>query len=254
MSVTMLEERSSGIALIHCFPSAAADRALPTVILFHSFTVSKEVVSFLGYMIARKGMRCLIPEAPSHGERFDGDVQARQNDFWQICTQYVAEAAPLRDAYRHLMSDPDRVGVAGTSMGGFASLAATAVYDWVGATACFMGSAFFHRSSRVVYPPLGHYDAQNASEHEAAMAGIIDPSDKMERFAHRPIYHWHGQRDDIVHFSNALDMLADLRARAAAETFKLTIDPNGSHRVTDAAAREGIAFLSHHLGVGDIDL
>ncbi len=254
MSVTMLEERSSGIALIHAFPSVVADRPLPTVILFHSFTVSKEVVSFLGYMIARAGMRCLIPEAPAHGGRFDGDAIARQRAFWKICTQYVAEAAPLRDAYRPLISDPDRVGVAGTSMGGFAALAATAAYDWVGATACFMGSAYFHKCSRVVYPPLGHYDAQNASDHEAAMAGIPDPSARLERFAHRPIYHWHRQRDDIVHFSNALEMLADLRARTAAENFRIAIDPLGSHRVTDAAAREGIAFLSHHLGVGDIDL
>lgn len=249
MSVTLLNERSADIALIHSFPSAAVERALPTVILFHSFGVSKEVVSFLGYMIASAGMRCLMPEAPAHGERFDGDAQARQRAFWEICAQYVAEAAVLRETYRPLILYPDCIGVAGTSMGGFAALAATAAYDWVGATASFMGSAYFHRMSRSLYPPLGHYDAHNASDHEASMASIPDPAGMLEKLAHRPMYLWHGQRDDIVHFSNPLDLLADLRALGVAANLKITIDPNGTHRVTDAAAREGIAFLGHHMGV-----
>ena len=132
-------------------------------------------------------------------------------------------------------------------MGGFAALAATAAYDWVGVTASFMGSAYFHRLSRSLFPPLGFYDAANAAEHEALMAQFQDPSQRLDRLAGRPIYLWHGQRDDVVHYSNPLDLLADLHKSGGAGDLKVSLDPNGSHRVTDAAAREGVAFLSHHL-------
>ncbi|WP_136686080.1 esterase [Falsirhodobacter xinxiangensis] len=244
MSVLMTEERSDGIALIHACPADAPDRPLPTVILFHSFGVSKEVISFLGYMLATVGMRSLMPEAPAHGERFDGDGAARARAFWQIVTDYVAEAEALRQAYAPLATE---FGVAGTSMGGFAALAATARYDWVAATVCFMGSAYFRRNARSLFPPMGVYDRLTADAHDRAMAAVPDPSAMLGRLAGRPIQLWHGQRDDVVHFSNALDLQADLRALGGAGRLEVGIDPNGSHRVTDAAARAGVAFLAREL-------
>ncbi|WP_435171049.1 esterase [Falsirhodobacter sp. 1013] len=250
MSVRITAERSKGIALLHACPLEMTGRPLPTVILFHSFGVSKEVVSFLGYMLAAAGMRCLMPEAPFHGERFDGDAVLRQRAFWNICTTYVDEAEALRDAFRPLIADPDRIGVTGTSMGGFAAIAATARYDWVAATASFMGSAYFHRSSRALFPPLGSYDVNTADAHDSAMRTIPDPSATLCRLADRPIWLWHGQRDDVVHFSNALDLQADLRAMDGAGRLEVSLDPTGSHRVTDTAARSGVAFLSRELDVG----
>lgn len=244
MPVLMTEDHSDGIALIHARPADAPDGPLPSVILFHSFGVSKEVVSFLGYMVAQAGMRCLIPEAPRHGARFDSDRAARQHAFWQVVTDYVTEAGALREAYAPMIT---KAGVAGTSMGGFAAMAATARYDWVAATASFMGSAYFHRNARSLFPPLGIYDVGTAEAHDRAMTAIPDPSARLDRLAGRAIHLWHGQRDDVVHFSNPLDLLADLRALGGADRLEVRIDPNGSHRVTDSAARDGVAFLAREL-------
>src|SRR5215510_10700690 len=171
-AVSMFEERIDGTLAIHAAPADRIDKPLPTILFIQGFnTSSKEITSYFGYMLARVGFRVILPEADCHGERFDGDRVARLRKFWEIVKTTIDELPRIRDHYAAQgLIDADRVGVGGTSMGGFITLGSLVRYDWVRAAACYMGSGYFLDLSRTLNPPLGSFDARNQVEHDQLMS------------------------------------------------------------------------------------
>lgn len=248
MSVLISTELAGGIEVLHARPADAGDSRLPGVLLLHSFTQSKELVSFQAYMLAETGLRVIVPDAPGHGVRFDGDGAKRLRNFWQICELYSSELTSIRQAFDPLLH-PTRIGVAGISMGACAALAATVKHGWIAATAALMGSAYFTELSRTVHPPLGRYDAAVADEHDRTIEamGLTDPSKLIERLSDRPLFLWHGHKDDVIPHANTLKLFSELRSINGHGFSRVVLDPTGSHRVTDLAAREVVDFFKKTL-------
>lgn len=248
--VLMSEESVGGIPVIHAAPRSRADEPLPTVFLFHGFTSSKELTTYLGYVLARAGMRVILPEADMHGDRFDGDEQHRLGCFWDILKQNIDELPLYREHYsaRGLI-DGDRVGVAGTSMGGFAALGCMARYGWIKAVAAYMGSAYYLDLSRTLYPPLGTFGPSTAAEHARRMEPLAsyDVAGRLERLADRPLLVWHGERDDVVPYDESLRLRDDMRARGLDKNLTFIGDPNGGHKLSMAASMAGTEFFRRHL-------
>ncbi|MFG6082608.1 alpha/beta fold hydrolase [Paracoccus litorisediminis] len=235
----------AGIAFLEAVPAGAADRPLPTLFVLHSFGVSKELVSFFGLIGAQRGLRVILPEAPGHGARAL-KLAARAARFWPIVFDYVDELAELHRALSPRIAGP--VALAGTSMGAFAALAATARHDFVAATAAYMGSGYFRDAARTIFPPLGRWSPELAGRHDAALARVAgyDPATRLRDLARKPLYLWHGFRDDVVPVADTLRLADDLH-RLGAPALRVEIDPAGGHRVTDAAARDGLDFLARAL-------
>ena len=101
-----------------------------------------------------------------HGSRFDGDDAVRLGSFWDILKRSIDELPLYREHYeaKGLIAD-GRVGVGGTSMGGFAALGCMARYDWIRAVASYMGSGYYLDLSRTLYPPLGAFNEDTAVLH-----------------------------------------------------------------------------------------
>lgn len=240
------QDSLSGIAFHEAVPAGLRDSALPVLYVLHSFGVSKELVAYFGLMGAQRGFRVILPEAPGHGARAI-DAALRALRFWDILCDYVDELGQLHRALQpRLMGAP--VAVAGTSMGAFAALAATVRHDFVAATAAYMGTAWFQEAARSIFPPLGRWAPDLVADHAARLSRLpgYDPARDLPALAARPLYLWHGARDEVVPVADAI-RLADALTALGASCLRLELDPGGSHRVSDAGARNGLDFLARAL-------
>ncbi|UUZ75802.1 esterase [Polaromonas sp. P1(28)-13] len=248
--VLMTEERIGDIPAIHAAPKARFDAPLPTIFLFHGYTSSKELNSYLGYMLAQAGFRVILPEADLHGARFDGNEAYRLTRFWDILRRNIDELPLYREHYASRgLIEGGRIGVAGTSMGGFTALGCMARYPWVKTVANYMGSGYYLDLSRTLYPPLGVCHAQNEAEHARCMLPLTeyDVSMQLDKLAGRPLLVWHGMRDEIVPFGESERLRADLTSRGLTGNLTYMADPNATHKLPMSAAAAGVAFFTRHL-------
>lgn len=248
--IAVVEESMDGIPALHVAPLEKLKEPLPTVFLFHGFTSSKELTVYLGYMIAKAGIRVVLPEADLHGSRFDGDEAARQKQFWDVIKRNIDELPSYCEHYttRGLI-DRGRVGVAGTSMGGFTALGCMVRHEWVRAVAAYMGSGYFLDLSRTLYPPEGYFDPSVAERHAARMQALAEyeVAGRLDRIADRPLLVWHGQRDDIVPCSESTRLRDELAGRGLDGNLRFITEPNGAHKLSMAASVAGMEFFARHL-------
>lgn len=251
MARVLIEEARVGVLpALHACPLARCDAPLPTVIVCHGFTRSKELDSNLAFMLARAGMRVVMPEADGHGERFDGDAQGRLLRFWEILRNAIDEVPRVReDLEARGLVDGGRIAIAGLSMGGFVALGALARFGWLRAGVSWMGSAYFHDLARTLYPPLGVGDDATAAAHAAHMdrLQLVEPGAMLEQLASRPLLLWHGVRDEVVPFSESARLHADLTRRGLAGRVEFVADPAATHKLSQSAAEAGLRFLERVL-------
>lgn len=252
MNGRILVERTriAGWPALHAAPAARFDEPLPTVLVYHGFTRSKELDSNLAVMLAHAGLRAVLPEARAHGERFDGDAALRLTRFWDILKSCIDELPMLRaELQARGWVDDGRLGVAGLSMGGFVVLGALARYDGLRAGVSWMGSGHYLDLARTLYPPLGAFTAATAAAHEALLAPLTDydPSLRLERLARQPLLLWHGVRDEIVPFSESARLYAGLVRCGGADWVEFIADPAANHKLPVAGAEVGVAFLRRTL-------
>lgn len=238
----------AGIPVLHAAPAAHWDAPLPTVLLYHGFTRSKELDSNLACMLAQVGLRAVMPEAEGHGARFDGDSAGRLRRFWDIVRCSIDELPALRTALvtRGWTAD-DQVAVAGLSMGGFIALGALARHEGLRAGVSWMGSGRYLELSHTLYPPLGPNADHTA--HAAAMAGLAqyDPWCQLERLARQPLLLWHGRNDEIVPCAESADLQQRLQAHNLDAQLEFVVDDQAGHKLNEAGARCGVHFLKRVL-------
>lgn len=145
--------------LLHAFPSGQRSTPLPCIVFYHGFTSSSLVYSYFSVALAQAGFRVIMPDAAGHGARFNGDEQARMGRFWQILQQSMQEFTALRAALRAenwLLEE--RLAVGGASMGAMTALGIMTQHPEVKCVASLMGSGYFTRLARTLFPPLrpGH--------------------------------------------------------------------------------------------------
>lgn len=238
----------AGVPVLHAAPAAHWDAPLPTVLLYHGFTRSKELDSNLACMLAQAGLRAVMPEAEGHGARFDGDSARRLHRFWDIVRNSIDEMPALRTALvARGWAAHNQVAVAGLSMGGFIALGALARHEGLQAGVSWMGSGRYLALSRTLYPPLGA-TADDAA-HATAMAPLAeyDPERHLERLARQPLLLWHGQHDEIVPFSESAGLQQRLQALSLDEQLEFVADAQAGHKLNEAGARCGVHFLQRVL-------
>lgn len=243
MTVTIAEERLGNTPVLTFAPQTAEARHSPLVLLFHRFTASKELDANLGYMLARAGYTVVCPEADMHGSRFNGDEQQRKYAFWHIL-QDTLDAVPhlVEACRRHALSDGERVGVFGTSMGGFAVLGAMRRYPWIRAGAAYMSSGYVAQAMSYVHPPL-------PAERAVCLQGLrdYDITGHEMQLANRPLFLWHGKEDNVVSVAETTRLRDTLTQQGSNALLQCLIDPHAGHKVNQNAVTAGINFLGQHL-------
>lgn len=248
--VEMYQEDVAGVQIIHAVPSGQYSGLLPTIFFYHGFLSSKEIYSYFGYALAKAGFRVILPDAPLHGARAGGDEVKRLASFWRILQNNVDELEALKDAFvARGLADPQRLAVGGVSMGGMTTLASLVRFPWVKVAACLMGSGYFSALSDTLYPAYRQDDPAQRDAFRQHHAPLLswDISDKVAQIAHRPLFIWHGEQDDVVPFADSLRLRQEIIASGNASNLTFVAEPAASHKVSVYALNQTVAFFERQL-------
>jgi fermentation-respiration switch protein FrsA (DUF1100 family) len=250
--IEVYTERFAGIETLHAVPAGMKTAALPTVVFYHGFSSSKTVYSYFAVALAQAGFRAILPDAPQHGARFDGDATARAQQFWQILQQNLSEFGPLSAALCEAgLIQPGQLYVAGASLGGMTALGLMSAHPEIDAVASLMGSGYYTTLARSLFPPVEWHRPGARAEFEAIVAPLarFEAVRNLERLAHRPLFLWHGEADDVVPVTESFSLQQALQTAGLAENLRWQWEAGVKHRITPAALDGCVAFFSRIAGI-----
>ncbi len=238
------------IPVLHAYPVGQKEIPLPCVIFYHGFTSSSLVYSYFAVALAQAGVRVIMPDAPSHGSRFNGDAPRRLNQFWQILLQSMQEFTTLRAAIaeeKWLLDE--RLAVGGASMGAMTALGIAARHPGVKCTASMMGSGYFTTLARTLFPPLKPETPVQQNEFNNIIAPLAEweATNHLDELGSRPLLLWHGLDDDVVPAEESLRLQQALRETGRDKQLTCSWQPGVRHRITPEALDAAVTFFRQHL-------
>lgn len=236
----------------------------PAVVYYHGVTQRKEVYVDshpLARQLADAGFVVALPDAPGHGERPAGAAltdRLRDSLPREFCTdieQAGDEAGPLYDWLAALPGvDPNRLAVAGLSMGGFtAAVVGSRLRDRLRAAVCIAGSAGLEEcmaaTDSIAPGKWGPPDRSLDAETRARIARV-DPLHYPDRFAPLPLLLLHGDRDTWNPPTTSARFASLLAPHYTADPqrFKHVSVPNAPHWPPNSTiVEEAAAWLTTHV-------
>ncbi|MGE6378845.1 prolyl oligopeptidase family serine peptidase [Peribacillus muralis] len=243
------KEQIGQIPVLHLSEQAAFHQELPLIIFIHGFQSAKEHNLHYAYLLAEKGFRVLLPDVIHHGERDSGlsDSQIMPL-FWEMVLQTIKELSFLKDdLLSRKLTDPDRIGVAGTSMGGIVTNGALAAYEWITAGVSLMGNPSYVAYAELQMEEIKKRKLQFPVTDEEVGRVIeqlkaFDLSLNQDRLANRPLLFWHGAKDPIVPYQHAYQFYEGVKPGydGVNERIEFILDPKAGHKVS----REGVLMTA----------
>ncbi len=239
----------NGLPYLEIVKEELKNKVLPTVFFYHGWTNCKESVLVNGYEVAQQNIRAIIPDAMFHGERSDGQpITEHFDDFANIVMASIDEFAVLmEDLVNRKVTDKDRIGVTGLSMGGITTCGIMATYPEVKAGDCLMGAPNFHDFVEIV--------AKEAFELEELPKELAtdflrmkeyDLSLKPEVINGRAFHFWHGLKDDMVPYQPTFDFYEEHRDTPYGKQMSFNTTNDG-HRVPYSITLEMASFFANVL-------
>ncbi|WP_208558744.1 dienelactone hydrolase family protein [Marinilactibacillus kalidii] len=225
------------------------NESLPTVIFYHGWTSHKESVLVQGYELAKRGIRAILPEAYMHGERMD-NMQQNQDPslFWKVITQNLKEVSMIRDYYlSENLSQPEKFGISGLSMGGITTSAMLTQFDWIHSAAILMGNPSPVAFSKWLltskwYDGYENVDGLITGEAEKQL-NHISLIKQPEKIAGKSVYFWHGTKDELVPFEQTEAFIQGIKDEPYAKNISFSIGSGHGHKVPYEIAVEMAAFF-----------
>ncbi|MTH53270.1 alpha/beta fold hydrolase [Bacillus mangrovi] len=247
---------AGGVPALHIVKEEIKHEAAPFVLFVHGFTSAKEHNLHYAYLLAEKGARVVLPEAMYHGERSEPLSSMELNvRFWDIVMNTIHELKAIKDDFADRgLIDEDRIGAAGTSMGGIVTLGALTQYPWIKAGVSLMGSphyVHFLRKQVEYLRKAGHVLPISDTEldHKLKMLEPFDLSLQMEALNGRPLLFWHGEKDQVVPFEPTWEFYEKARSAYAdvPGNIQFIRDPNADHKVSREGLIDLVNWFSTHL-------
>jgi uncharacterized protein len=219
--------------------------SLPLIIFVHGFTSGKEHNLHFAYLLAEKGFRVILPEAEYHGEReqslTEKEIYLR---FWEIVIKTIHELNLFKEYYvQEELADPNRIGLAGTSMGGIVTLGALTQYSWIKTAVSLMGMPAYESFSLWQMDQLQTQGfeipfSEKEIEEQLAMLRQYDLSIQPEKLNGTPLLFWHGKKDQTVPYKLAYQFYQSYKDTYSSETQNIHFitDKQADHKVS----REGL--------------
>ncbi|MDV7765440.1 prolyl oligopeptidase family serine peptidase [Peribacillus sp. CSMR9] len=242
-------EQIGHIPVLHLSEQTTFHQELPLIIFIHGYQSAKEHNLHYAYLLAEKGFRVLLPDVIHHGKRGAGlsDSQMMPR-FWEMVLQTIQDISLMKDdLLSRKLIDPDRIGVAGTSMGGIVTNGAMAAYEWISAGVSLMGNP-----SYVAYAELQMEEIKKrkvnfpaTDEEVAKVIEQLKPYDlslNQNKLSNRPLLFWHGAKDPVVPYQHAYHFYEGVKAgyNDTNERIDFILDPKAGHRVS----REGVLMTA----------
>ena len=241
------------IPLLHIYKEEMNENT-PVVIFLHGFMSAKEHNLHYAYQLVEKGVRVILPDAYLHGERNENLSEIEMNlHFWKIVMKSVAEVNTL---YYELKLkgylNTDKIGLAGTSMGGITTSGCLRSYDWVHTAGICMGSTSFtklavHQLEDFAAKGLNFPMTEQQKAEIFEMLSVYDVDQTTEVFDTCPTIFWHGKQDPTVPFSMSYSLFEQLQQQGKAREVQFIIDEKAGHAVSRHGVLEVTDWLAQHL-------
>lgn len=254
--ILIQNERIESIPVLHLVNQEQQTEKLPLVFFIHGFTSAKENNLHYAYLLAEKGFRVLLPEALYHGER---ELVLKEQDlyirFWEIVLTTIHDLNVLKEHYvSQNLIDVDRIGVAGTSMGGIATLGALTQYKWIKAAVSLMGMPAYEEFSRFQLEQIRNHGhripfSEEEIDRQLSMLRVYDLSIQPEKLEGRPLLFWHGKKDDFVPYPFAYQFYQNIAEdyNGHPEKLKFITDERAGHKVSQKGVKATIDWFSKFL-------
>ena len=231
-----------GIPLLICTKKGQKESPLPTVTYLHCITGAKEDYLSIGYLLAEQGFRVILPDAHLHGERESEESNNLELHFFEIIEKSIADIALI---YEKLNQDRlvknGSFALAGTSLGGITTAVALTIYPWISHAGMMMGTALYHRFSSTVIKQAEEHGVElplSKQEITDLLTNLkrYDLSLNLDRLENRPLFIWHGEKDEIVPYQHAVDFYQQVKERSPNSDFVTFItDKHAGHKVNRRA-------------------
>lgn len=199
MKTTIRRRHIGEIPLLEVVPLQYRNDSLPLIVYYHGWQSNKELNLTQGRKLAQVGFRVLLPDAMNHGRRKQPVSAIPSLTFWQSIQSNLFEFGAIIQHFRRLnLILDDRIGVGGTSMGGFTSSALMTHHPEIKVAACMMGSPtpiqYRDRLIRHAHQLSNRYVPDDLID-LTAWVDRYDLSRQIDTLAGRPFLIWHGERD-----------------------------------------------------------
>lgn len=231
----------NGIPSLHIVQDEKVSMQLPLVIFVHGFTSAKENNLHYAYLLAEKGIRVVLPETLFHGERQEG-LHSKELSFrfWDIVLTTIEELNGIKEYFEFKrLIDVERIGLAGTSMGGIITLGALTKYNWIHSAVSLMGAPYYQSfahlqieemKKRGIRLPISDVEQNQLLE----KLKLYDLSLQPEKLGNRPLFLWHGKLDQVVPFEYSRQFYDTIKNKHHQVEFMA--DEKAGHQVS----REGL--------------
>ncbi|AEH48971.1 prolyl oligopeptidase family serine peptidase [Parageobacillus thermoglucosidasius] len=256
MMVIIEKEIVAQVPVLHVVKQEKKEGRLPFILFIHGFTSAKEHNLHFAYLLAEAGYRVVMPDALYHGERGTSlSGHELQLKFWHVVRQMIAEVKWIKEEMeQRRLIDPDRVGIAGTSMGGIVTFGSLAVYPWIKAAVSLMGcpayEMFFDELVKTakktgVAIPL----SDEQLKQEKAQLVKYDLSKQPEKLAGRPLLIWHSECDQVVPYAYTYEFYEQIKPlyQGKEKSLKFISDATAGHKVTREALLETVKWFTAHV-------
>ncbi|TDL35334.1 esterase [Jeotgalibacillus sp. S-D1] len=254
--ITINREMVNTIPLLHVVNEEYRSQQLPAVFFIHGFMSAKEHNLHFAYLLAEQGFRVVLPDAALHGERTDGqDELVLSTRFWEMVIQSIQELEVLKENFeKRELIDGDRIGVAGSSMGGITTLGALTQYPWIKTAVSLMGSPAyvgFAKAQLERFRKNGFSLPMSEEEIEEQMKVLaeFDLSLHPERLNSRPLMFWHGKEDTVVPYEPTYTFFKTIYAsyEKNRDDLRFISEESAGHKVSRKGLLETVKWFERHL-------
>src|SRR5690625_358133 len=253
--VSILQEKIEDIPCLVVVQEDRINEPLPLLMYYHGYTSAKEHNLPLAFLLAEEGYRVVLPDSLYHGERSEENLSSNEMNlyFWDVVIKNVQEIKVLKTYFeqKELLLD-DRVGIAGTSMGGITTSAALTQYPWITSAAVLMGSPKIRAYAKELITEFSRTGYVNITDKEEAKVyqtlKPYDLSTQVDTLRQRPLLFWHGQKDKIVPFDHSYAFYNEVKSAYENKShIRFLKEDNGTHKVTRYAILETVSWFKKHL-------
>lgn len=226
------------------------NKPLPTLIYYHGFTSGKETNLTISYLLAKQNCRVVLPECEYHGERLNNmSSRERELAFWDIVIQSIKELKTIKSylTNKQLILN-ERIGVAGTSMGGMITAGSLVVYDWIKCAGLLMSTSRLTKFAKLL---IAQFEKENETKikrvEKEQLLNDIKPYDLYEQLHQlndRALFIWHGKKDDIVPFEHAINLWNKIKSNRHVQMVE---EKNRAHHISRHAILEATRFFKKYL-------
>jgi fermentation-respiration switch protein FrsA (DUF1100 family) len=129
------------------------------------------------------------------------------------------------------------------------TMAAMVRFPWIKVAANLMGSGYFKSLSHQLFPTQSTDNDSPLQEFITQRAPLFswDIGDNLSRITSRPLFVWHGEKDELVPCEESLRLEQALTASGEPHRVTFSREPQAGHKISIGALKQSVAFFKHHL-------